>query len=211
MTPYVLQLNADYAPMKILRWERAIELVLDAKAVTVEAYAGRHIRTVSLAFPWPAVVALRRYARPRERVRFGSRNVAARDAWTCAYCGIRPRQPDGRPDRRGLTLDHVVPRAHARDGHVYLPWARRWVKVSSWENAVAACAACNSRKADRTPQQAGMALRAYPRTPTRADALRIALERVAHVPPEWDAWLPAGWRSDGANEPEGLVPARQER
>lgn len=199
MTPYTLQLNADYGPMKVLRWERAVELVLDGKAVTVAAYEGRFVRSVSLALPWPAVIALRRYARTHDRVRFSSRNVQARDMWTCAYCGVRPRHADGRPDRKALTLDHVIPRAQARKGQVYLPWSRRWVKVSCWENAVAACPACNLRKADRTPLQAGMALRFHPRPPTHADALRIALDRIHTVPAEWAAWLPQRWRTDGGD------------
>ncbi len=194
-TPFALQLNADYGPMKVLRWERAVELVLAGKAVTVAAYEGRFVRSESLALPWPSVVALKRYARSRERVRFSSRNVQARDAWTCAYCGLRPLLHDGRPDRKGLTLDHVIPRAQAKGGTVYLPWSRRWVKVSCWENAVAACASCNTRKADRTPVQAHMDLRIYPRVPTHADALRITLDRIAHVPPEWTAWLPERWRA----------------
>lgn len=194
MPPFCLQLNADYGPMKVLRWERAVELVLDGKAVTVAAYEGRFVRSASLALPWPAVVALKRYARARERVRYCSRNVQARDAWTCAYCGVRPLLSDGRPDRRGLTLDHVIPRAQARDGVVYLPWSRRWVKVSCWDNAVAACASCNTRKADRTPAQAGMNLRVYPRVPTHADALRITLDRLHGVPVEWTEWLPERWR-----------------
>lgn len=198
MTPHTLQLNADYGPMKVVRWERAIELILEEKAVTVEAYPGRFVRSVSLALPWPAVIALTRYARARERVRFSSRTVQARDMWTCAYCGVRPRRADGRPERKALTLDHVIPRAQAKEGRVYLPWSRRWVKVSCWENAVAACPACNTRKADRSPLQAGMALRFHPRVPTHADALRIALDRIHTLPPEWAAWLPEQWRADGA-------------
>lgn len=205
MTPFVLQLNADYAPMKLLRWERAIELVLDEKAVTVMPYEGRFVRSVSLALPWPAVIALKRYARARERVRFSSRNVQARDLWTCAYCGVRPRLSDGRPDRKALTLDHVIPRAQARKGEVYLPWSRRWVKVSCWENAVAACPGCNTRKADRTPLQAGMALRVFPRMPTPADALRITLDRIHHVPAEWAQFLPERWRSDAEGGDSVLV------
>lgn len=198
MTDAVLQLNADYSPLKVLRWERAVELVLEGKAATVTPYEGRFVRSVSLAIPWPAVIALKRWNRARERVRFCSRNVQARDAWTCAYCGLRPTLADGRPDRRGLTLDHVIPRAQAKDGAVYLPWSRKWVRVSCWENAVAACAACNTRKADRTPAQAGLPLRTVPRVPTPSDALRIALDRVSRVPPEWEPWLPDRWRVDGA-------------
>jgi 5-methylcytosine-specific restriction endonuclease McrA len=190
--PYVLLLNADYTPTKVIRWERAVELVLDEKAVLVVPWPGRYVRSASLALPWPSVVALRRYAQPRGRVRFCGRNVAARDNYTCAYCGRSARVGDGRLDRDELTLDHVIPRAQARDGRVYLPWARRWANVTCWENAVTACRACNARKADRTPSQAGMALRIYPRVPTPADALRMALARIGSLPPEWEPFVPAG-------------------
>lgn len=192
-TPHVLQLNADYTPMKVVRWERAVELVLDAKAMTVQAYPGRFVRSTHLALPWPAVIALRRYARTRGRVRFSSRNVIARDHFTCQYCGLRPRLSDGRPDRVELTTDHVIPRAQARDGVVYLPWSRQWVNVTCWENCAAACRNCNSRKADMTPVQANMPLRQYPRVPSQNDVLRMALGRVGPVPEEWRAFLPEGW------------------
>ena len=36
--PYVLLLNADYTPTKVIRWERAVELVLEGKAVEVAAW-----------------------------------------------------------------------------------------------------------------------------------------------------------------------------
>lgn len=188
---FVLQLNADYTPMKVLRWERAVELVLVQKVVLVTSWPGRFVRSPSLAIPWPAVVALRRYTRIAGKVGYSGRNVAARDAWTCGYCGLRPLTADGRIDHEALTLDHVVPRAQSRDGRVYLPWSRRHVPVSCWENAITACRSCNARKADRTPAQAGMTLRVLPRLPTQADALRIALSRVTEIPPEWQAWIPA--------------------
>jgi 5-methylcytosine-specific restriction endonuclease McrA len=186
----VLQLNADYSPVKVIRWERAVELVLDEKVVQVASYPGRFVRSASLALPWPSVVALRRYAQVRGKVRFSSRSVQARDAFTCSYCGMRPRLADGRPDRSQLTLDHVIPRAQAKEGRVLLPWSRKWVNVTCWENAATACRGCNSRKADRTPIQANMALRIYPRMPTQADALRMAMTRLAVVPGEWLPWLP---------------------
>lgn len=185
-----LLLNADYTPMRVIRWERAVELVLDQKVVQVAAYPGRFVRSMTLALPWPGVVALRKYSQARGKVRFSSRNVQARDAHTCAYCGLRPRHPDGRPDRTVLTMDHVIPRAQARESRVYLPWSRKWVSVSCWENAATACRHCNSRKADRTPVQANMTLRIYPRVPTGADALRMAVSRMASVPAEWLPWLP---------------------
>ena len=185
-----LLLNADYTPMRVIRWERAVELVLDQKVVQVAAYPGRFVRSMTLALPWPGVVALRKYSQARGKVRFSSRNVQARDAHTCSYCGVRPRHVDGRPDRSVLTMDHVIPRAQAREAKVYLPWSRKWVSVSCWENAATACRHCNSRKADRTPVQANMTLRIYPRVPTSADALRMTMSRMAAVPAEWLPWLP---------------------
>lgn len=202
---HVLQLNADYAPMKLLRWERAVELVLDAKAVQVVSEEGRFVRSARLALPWPSVIALRRYAQVRGRVRFSSRNVIARDNYTCQYCGVRPRLPDGRPDRELLTLDHVVPRAQARHNTVYLPWVKRWVNVTCWENAVASCRACNTRKADRTPTQAGMTLRTLPRVPTTADVLRLSLARLPQVPDGWLPYLPPNWLPD-ASSPAAVTP-----
>ncbi|HNK54461.1 MAG TPA: HNH endonuclease, partial [Ottowia sp.] len=50
-----------------------------------------------------------------------------------------------------LTLDHIVPRSKGGQ--------------TSWENVVAACRACNMRKGDRTPEQAGMTLRKKPGRP----------------------------------------------
>ena len=188
---YVLQLNADYTPMKVIRWERAVEMMLDQKVTLVSACGGRFVRSPSLLIPWPAVVALRRFSRINGKIGYSGRNVAARDAWICGYCGRRPTHPDGRIDHAELTLDHVVPRAQAREGKVWLPWARRWAPVSCWENAITACRACNARKADRTPAQANMTLRVVPRVPTQADALRIALARFPDLPEEWAPWLPA--------------------
>lgn len=202
-----LLLNADYTPMKVLPWERAVELVLEGKAVTVTPYPGRFIRSERLALPWPAVLALCKYARPTGRVRFSTRTVLARDAYTCAYCGLRPTRADGRPDREVLTLDHVVPRAQAKGGLVHLPWAKRWVRVSCWENAITACRSCNARKADRTPAQANMPLRSLPRVPTAADVLRMNLARVGRLPEEWTAYVPESWMEVVAAEPAVAVGA----
>ncbi len=186
----VLQLNADYTPMRVVGWEHAIELLLDGRASMVDALPGKYVRSERLALPWPSVIALKRYHVVRGRAKFSGKNVVVRDLGVCSYCGVAPRTSDGRIDRDALTLDHVVPRAQARDGVVFLPWSRKWVNVTSWENATTACKACNSFKADRTPAQANMTLRTYPRNPTQSDVLRMALSKVRRVPADWLAYLP---------------------
>ncbi len=104
------------------------------------------IRSARRAIRVPEVICLMRYDRvPRSAVAFSRRNVAKRDHHTCQYCG-------GQPGWDQITIDHVVPRSQGG--------------ASTWTNCVAACEACNARKADRTPEQAGMPLR---KRPTRPD------------------------------------------
>lgn len=205
---HTLQLNADLSPLRVIPWTNAMELIFEEKAYTVEAYAGEFVRSQRLAVPWPAVIALKRYTQIRPRVKFSPRMVILRDGARCAYCGAQPRRHDGTADLRALTLDHVVPRAQAKDGRVYLPWSRKWVNVTCWENGAAACRACNSRKDDRTPEQAGMTLRAVPRTPTQSDVLRMAISRLRSVPNEWVAYLPESTLSLVGGDAEARVAVR---
>lgn len=194
MTDHALLLNADYTPYKVIPWRRAVELLLEDRADLVEGYVDRFVRSVTIAVPWPAVLRLRRFVKARMRVRFNRQNVLARDDYTCAYCGVAPRRRDGRPRLEELSIDHVVPRAHARHDKVRAHASTGLVgriPVTCWENVVAACLDCNLGKAARTPEQAGLALRFAPRMPTLTDMLRMNLRRV-EVPDEWKAWLPAG-------------------
>jgi 5-methylcytosine-specific restriction endonuclease McrA len=183
-----LVLNADYSPVRIVPWQRGVTLVLDERALLVEPYAGREVRSSRRAVPWPAVVTLRKYERRRPRLAFSRRNVFARDDFTCQYCGFSPITASGRPDLRRLTLDHVVPRARAVAGSVTLPWSGSTVRVSSWENVVCACGSCNHRKGARTPDEAGLELRERPRAPRSGEALGW-LGAHGSLPSEWRAWV----------------------
>jgi 5-methylcytosine-specific restriction endonuclease McrA len=103
------------------------------------------IQGVRLRLRVPEVVALTKYDRiPANAVTFSRRNIYKRDRYTCQYCGAQPGTEE-------LTLDHVVPRSQGG--------------ISTWENCVLACVGCNKRKADRTPEQAGMPLRKQPVRP----------------------------------------------
>ena len=156
----VLVLNASYEPLRLVSVRRAMILLLQEKAELVEATAQR-LRAQGMAFAVPLVVRLVRYvAIPRHRqLPCSRRGVLARDRETCQYCGAQP-------GRAHLAIDHVLP--HALGGSTI------------WENVVAACASCNHRKANRTPEQAGMALAGVPRRPSYvAFALLGALERHA--------------------------------
>jgi len=103
------------------------------------------IQAVRMRLRVPEVVALTKYDRiPTNAVTFSRRNIYKRDRYTCQYCGAQPGTEE-------LTVDHVNPRSKGG--------------ISTWENCVLACVGCNKRKADRTPEQAGMPLRKKPVRP----------------------------------------------
>ena len=103
------------------------------------------IQTVNHRLKVPEVITLTRFDRvPHNTVAFCRRNIFKRDRYTCQYCGSQPGASE-------LTIDHVIPRS--RDGK------------TDWENCVLACVKCNSRKADRTPEEAHMRLLHQPVRP----------------------------------------------
>ena len=105
----------------------------------------RFIQAVRLRLRVPEVIVLADYDRlPKAAVSFSRRNVFKRDHWACQYCGCQPGGEE-------LTIDHVIPRSQGG--------------TSTWDNCVLACIGCNKRKADSTPQQAGMRLRKAPVRP----------------------------------------------
>lgn len=134
----VLLLNATYEPLSIISVQRAIILLLKEKAELVEATAER-LHAAYASLPVPSVIRLVYYVRIPYPVLAAPtrRSVILRDNFTCQYCGAAP-------GRAYLTLDHVLPRSRGGQG--------------TWDNVVTACRACNVRKGDRTPEEAGMTL-----------------------------------------------------
>ena len=103
------------------------------------------IRTQNNRLRVPEVIVLTSYDRlPSNVVTFSRRNIFKRDRFTCQYCHKQPGSEE-------LTIDHVLPRAQGG--------------TSTWENCLLACIDCNSRKTDRTPDQAKMPLRRQPVRP----------------------------------------------
>ncbi|MGK5628097.1 HNH endonuclease [Streptomyces sp. URMC 123] len=147
-----LVLNASFEPLSTVTLRRAVVLVMQDKAVVEQAHPGLRLRASSVELPVPQVIRLCRYIKVpyRRQAPWSRRGVLVRDRHRCAYCG-----------RRATTVDHVLPRS--RGGG------------DTWLNTVAACAEDNHRKADRTPEQAGMRLLFQPFEPTPADALLLAL------------------------------------
>lgn len=138
----VLVLNQNYEPLNVARVRRAVVLMLRGKAEMLENGTGE-IHMASGTLPLPSVIRLVYLVkRPYQEKKLSRYEIFQRDRYRCQYCGV---------ETRNLTLDHIVPR-HRGGQH-------------AWENVVSACHRCNSRKAGRTPQEAGMNLIAKPCVP----------------------------------------------
>lgn len=124
---------------------------------------GHIFRSETLEIPAPTVVKLRYFVKVpyRSRASMSRRAVFVRDNFKCQYCG-----------RAAENVDHIIPRSRG-GGH-------------TWDNVVAACRPCNSRKEDRMLEQAGMKLRTSPKPPHESVWIIVAVEKVD---PEWEQYL----------------------
>ena len=155
-----LVLNATYEPLCVVPVRRAVVLVLKEKAIVVHAN-GVLFRSEHLEIAAPSVVRLRYLVHVpyRATATLTRRAVFARAGWACQYCGASAEN-----------VDHVIPRS--RGG------------PHTWENVVAACRRCNSKKENRLAHEAGLTLRSKPLAPR--DGLRLSVGRVE---PEWEQYL----------------------
>jgi 5-methylcytosine-specific restriction endonuclease McrA len=186
----VLVLNRHYMAVHVVNVRRAFGLLVNCLAEVIHIEDGQYcnydfeswreiselraafkdrspnedwIRSVNFEVCVPRVVRLLYYDRlPKQRVRLNRRNIFARDANLCQYCGKRFATSE-------LSLDHVLPTCRGGD--------------TSWENLVCACVRCNVRKGGRTPQEAGMKLIKKPVRPKRSPLLTIKLGN-----PKYASW-----------------------
>ena len=190
MSASVLVLNIDYSPLEVIDWKEAIAKILMGKVEMVEEYAGKFIRTSRESWAFPAVVRLTgKYV--KRKAKLSRSNLLARDGYTCQYCGITPRKASGVPRLEVLTLDHVFPKSRAVNGWVTLPWSGDLARVTSWENLLTACQACNGEKGAQTPGEAGLHMRSLPRVPSSYDLARMSIFQY-RIPKEWTFYLPEG-------------------
>jgi 5-methylcytosine-specific restriction endonuclease McrA len=126
-----------------------------------------YVGTSNLQIRVPKVIVLCRFDRvPSKRPKFTTRNLIIRDRGIDQYTGLKLNAED-------ITIDHVVPRDQGG--------------ISSWTNCVITHRDVNFKKANRTPQQAGLKLIRQPVAPKN---LPLTLYiRNAHKIKEWDVFL----------------------
>lgn len=165
MKDKVLILNQDYSAIAVCSVQRAFLLVFLCKAEVITKSDGHFLHTVTVAYPVPSIIRLQRYVRvPYFGIALNRHNVMRRDNFTCQYCG----------SSKHLTLDHLLPRSRGGE--------------SKWQNLVTACSRCNSRKGDRTPEEAGLKLLSKPTRPSLRTFLQQHLSPGNH---DWETYLGA--------------------
>ncbi|HXT59904.1 MAG TPA: HNH endonuclease [Pirellulales bacterium] len=184
----VLVLNRFYMAVHVVSVRRAFTLLFRELAEVVHVEQGQYanytfeswreiselkakfkepnedwVRAVNFEIQVPRVIRLLFYDRlPKQAVRFNRRNIFARDANRCQYCGKRFPTSE-------LSLDHVLPRSRGGE--------------TSWENIVCSCVKCNVRKGGRTPHEAHMHLIRQPACPKRSPMLSLKLGN-----PKYESW-----------------------
>jgi len=157
-----LVLNASYEPLCVVSSRRALMLIIDEKAELLHA-TERLFRAAHIAFAEPSVVRLWHYVKVpyQARISLNRRAVFARDNHRCQYCGASAEN-----------IDHVIPKS--RGG------------AHSWENVVASCRPCNSRKRDRSPEESGMRLHRVPSAPRQRTWILVASGAIRS---DWEQYL----------------------
>ena len=139
----VLVLNQSYEPLMVIGAKRAIILLLNEKVESLENYK-EIIHSVYLSIPIPSVIKLKEYARIRRKeIVLSRKNILKRDSHTCQYCGKKSVP---------MTIDHIIPKNNGGE--------------NSWDNLVAACVPCNTKKGNHSLKEIQMELSKSPRKPT---------------------------------------------
>ena len=160
-----LVLNATYEPLCVVPVRRAVVLVLKEKAEVLHATDAK-LHSERRAFAVPSVIRLTYFVKVpfRARAALSRRAVFVRDGHRCQYCGASAEN-----------IDHIIPRSRGGE-HV-------------WENVVAACRPCNTRKEDRLLHEVGFVLRRKPMAPRELTWVVVA---VGTVHPHWEPYLQPG-------------------
>ena len=102
------------------------------------------VRSPKLKIYAPYVIKLESTNYTIPRLNCSRENIFKRDKYCCQYCGNAFAKDK-------LTLDHVIPKSKGGE--------------KSWENLVAACKKCNSKKEDKYLKDLGWALLNKPAPP----------------------------------------------
>ena len=141
------------------RWKDWVKLPFDSEC--------DYIKTISGGIKIPKIIVLCKFDKvPIKRPKFSLTGVWDRDNGVCQYTGRKLSKNEG-------NVDHIIPKS--RGGR------------SNWDNCVLSHKDINARKADRTPEEAGLKLLKKPTVPKQLPTTFYIKNK--HNIPEWDMFL----------------------
>lgn len=143
-----LILNLDFKPLSIVSAKRGLVLSMSNKNMSVLEYYGLTYTSEYDIFDIPAVMLYNIFVKPPARRIVSKKYVLARDNMVCQYCSAKLNHLTS-------SVDHVVP----------ISYFDSKTKANTWENLVACCKKCNTKKRNRRPHEAGMKLISTPKQP----------------------------------------------
>lgn len=165
--PPILRLDSHGQPVSWIPWQEAVSIVARRRVAWT---AGEHdfqlrgglcrLTGERSIIRINSIIAVRGESRRRHRHAtppLTNRELFRRDKHTCLYCG-REMQDNL------LTRDHIRPISRGGRDH--------------WRNVVTACKRCNTRKGNKTPEEAHMPLLAIPYVPNLAEYLALRNRRI---------------------------------
>lgn len=144
-----LILNIDLSPLSIVNAHRGLVLSLNNRKIKVLEYYDLVFNSENDIFEIPSVLLYEKYIRPPVKKTVSKKYILTRDKMVCQYCMKKL-------NKQTSSVDHIIPASRFNSKN----------EANTWGNLVASCRKCNTKKRNRTPEEAGMILVRKPRIPS---------------------------------------------
>lgn len=138
MNKRTLLLDSSYQVINFITFRKVLKLIFKEDKVDVISNWPEFITWDNGKIPYPSVLRLKNYIKKSYfHSNFSRKSLVKRDLSSCQYCNKKLSISE-------VTIDHVIPKSQGGK--------------TSFSNCVVACWVCNNKKADMTPELAGMLL-----------------------------------------------------
>lgn len=167
MSKKTLLLNASYEVLSFIPEKKVFKFLVKDKVEVVSTWEESFVWGAA-KMKHPSILRLKNHVRRNYfNANFTRKALIKRDRATCQYCAKKLIASQ-------ITIDHVIPRAQGGG--------------TSFFNCVISCQACNSKKADRTPEQACMTLLKKPTHPSFTACYYVS-DHQEYWHNDWDDFL----------------------
>jgi len=145
MSKKALLLNTTYEVLSFIPERKVLKLIFKDKAEIISTWED-YLFWGSGKIKYPSILRLKNHVKINYiNTNFSRKVLIKRDRSTCQYC-------DKKLVGSQITIDHIIPKAKGGG--------------TSFTNCVICCQLCNSKKGDRTLEQANMSLLRKPMHPS---------------------------------------------